>query len=442
MNEATALKILCVDDEKEILHALRRVFRGVQYQTVLENDPKQAISLIKSENWDVIISDMRMPEIDGAQVLSIAASVQPNTTRILLSGFSDAEALSRAVNDGRINSFVNKPWNNQKLKELVESEYKKSNLQNQKAQIEKELEQMSEQLKEREAEFEQQLSLQNIELVNAGYVIELAEGRLESAFKNTYRMLSQLAHKRTGRSKEFASSMVRHCLILAKKVGVHKSLAKPLGMAASLSELGKITFPDSLISTKEQDIPAELWQRYSNYPAMAADLLLPISGMEPVSKILKQYREHIDGSGFPNGINEYEMSVESKILGVVYFYHSVTDQNQELGRLSHDRACIELQARIGTQFDKTIVNAYIEVIPEINKLKQAADSCCGTFKLKSGDIISRDLLSSTGILLLSKGTELSSALIDRLKIFEHQHNETLAVNIWARGNEITPEEKA
>lgn len=424
------ISILCVDDERSILSSLKRAFRDDRFDVSIESDSQKALDTIKTKAFDVIISDMRMPTYDGAQLLAAAAKSQPGSVRILLSGFSDADALSRAVNDGRIHQFIHKPWNNKALLDVVEAEFARQTLKTQQKQFNRELSALSESMKAREEELEQQLSTQQIELTNAGYVIDMAEGRIEAALKNTYQMLSQITLARTGRSATFANNLVRHSIAVGRTMGLEKADLKALGMAASLCELGKIRFNDELARGKEQSFDDKAMRQYRLYPSIGADLLLPVDGLQPVSVILRQYREFVNGKGFPNKLLLNQITLSARILAIVYFFLDSIDDSRELDRLSVEKALVELSARSGTQFDEKVVSSYQHLIPELMDITQPQDDCITTFQLSNGQIVSRDLISDDGILLLSKGTELTDELIERLQIFEAQHKETLAINVW------------
>ncbi|MCW7541065.1 response regulator [Aquabacterium sp. A7-Y] len=111
--------LLFIDDEPAILAALRIVFRST-YQVVTTTDPGEALALLRQRDFDVVVSDQRMPRMQGVELLHEARSVSPHTTRILLTGYSDAEAMVGAINEGEVYRFAHKPWDNAQLKGLVD----------------------------------------------------------------------------------------------------------------------------------------------------------------------------------------------------------------------------------------------------------------------------------------------------------------------------------
>jgi len=114
------MTILCVDDEASILRSLQRLFRRKAYRVLVAQNAEQALLILKSESVNLIISDMRMPGMDGAQLLHQVSQNHADIYRIILSGYADFESTVDAINLGKIHRFINKPWNNNELVAVVE----------------------------------------------------------------------------------------------------------------------------------------------------------------------------------------------------------------------------------------------------------------------------------------------------------------------------------
>lgn len=112
MNAPT--RILFVDDEERILRSLAMQFRR-DYEVLTESDPRRALERLKSEAVDIIVSDQRMPQMSGAELLAQASEIAPNSLRILLTGYSDLDAAVEALNSGGIFRYLTKPWNPQEM---------------------------------------------------------------------------------------------------------------------------------------------------------------------------------------------------------------------------------------------------------------------------------------------------------------------------------------
>lgn len=111
-------KILFVDDESRIVSLLKMIFRAT-YDVYTASSGLEAIEIIKSHRIDVIVSDQRMPEMLGIDLLTRVRAISPNTMRILLTGYSDLVAIIGAVNEGEVYRFINKPWDHGEIKAIV-----------------------------------------------------------------------------------------------------------------------------------------------------------------------------------------------------------------------------------------------------------------------------------------------------------------------------------
>jgi response regulator RpfG family c-di-GMP phosphodiesterase len=127
--------ILCVDDEPNVLKALRRLFRGGDYVIHLTESGAEGLEVLEQQTIDLIISDMRMPHMSGAEFLAQAATQWPDTVRILLTGYADIESTIAAVNQGKIYSYCSKPWEDDELKALVAKAIEEKRLREERVQL-------------------------------------------------------------------------------------------------------------------------------------------------------------------------------------------------------------------------------------------------------------------------------------------------------------------
>jgi two-component system NtrC family sensor kinase len=113
------IKILCVDDEPNVLSSLRRLFMDEQYTILTATSASEGLELLGQNNIQIVISDYRMPNMNGVEFLKEVRTQWPDTVRIVLSGYADAASVVSAVNEGQIYKFVPKPWNDDELKILI-----------------------------------------------------------------------------------------------------------------------------------------------------------------------------------------------------------------------------------------------------------------------------------------------------------------------------------
>ena len=107
--------ILVVDDEEGILKALRRLLKDLEADVITANSGKEALEILKNNQVSLIISDQRMPEMTGVELLHCSRDISPNSVRILLTGYADIETTIEAINSGAIKYYFNKPWDDEFL---------------------------------------------------------------------------------------------------------------------------------------------------------------------------------------------------------------------------------------------------------------------------------------------------------------------------------------
>jgi DNA-binding NtrC family response regulator len=122
-------KIVLVDDEPLITTALKNfLFIELDIEAVIFNDPRAAAAYVESERIELIISDFLMPDMDGIQLLRAARNAQPEVPRILLTGYADKENAIKAINEVQLFQYVEKPWDNAGLKNLIRAGLERQHL--------------------------------------------------------------------------------------------------------------------------------------------------------------------------------------------------------------------------------------------------------------------------------------------------------------------------
>lgn len=108
--------LLCVDDERAILHSLRRVLRAEGYRLLFAESTGEALALLEEESVDVLLADYRMPGASGAALLAEARRRRPEVVRMTLTGYADPEAHAACVGEGGAFRFLTKPWDDDDLR--------------------------------------------------------------------------------------------------------------------------------------------------------------------------------------------------------------------------------------------------------------------------------------------------------------------------------------
>jgi DNA-binding NtrC family response regulator len=111
-------RLLAVDDEPEILKVLTRVFRDV-YSVTTTTDPVEAVGMLERESFDMLISDIDMPELNGYELVSLARKLRPTAVRVLITGAGTMEGAIRAINEGEVHRYIPKPFTISFIRQVV-----------------------------------------------------------------------------------------------------------------------------------------------------------------------------------------------------------------------------------------------------------------------------------------------------------------------------------
>ena len=164
--------VLCVDDESSILRALRRVFMDEPWELLFAESGEAGLDLISERGVDLVLSDFRMPGMDGVTFLKRAKAMQPDCMRIVLSGYADINLIISALNEGEIYRFVAKPWNDEELVDNIRKALEHGRLDCENRQL-------AEQLRALNAGLERKVEERTRELVEKNRTLGFARTILE-----------------------------------------------------------------------------------------------------------------------------------------------------------------------------------------------------------------------------------------------------------------------
>ncbi len=171
-------RILIVDDEVNILRALKRLLRREGFEIKTAECGEAGLEILRQEPVDLIISDQRMPGMNGVEFLEEAQKICPDSVRIILSGYTDLNSVTAAVNRGHVFKFILKPWDDDELKEIIRQSLTMARLQKENQRLNEQLKKRNEELQwlnthleEKVASRTKELELRNTALENFQYIL-------------------------------------------------------------------------------------------------------------------------------------------------------------------------------------------------------------------------------------------------------------------------------
>jgi response regulator RpfG family c-di-GMP phosphodiesterase len=432
--DAPAGTILCVDDEPNILAALRRLFRRENYRVLCAGGATAGWAVLEEEHVDIVISDMQMPEVNGTEFLERVRQRWPGTLRLLLTGHADHDATIGAINRGEVYRYITKPWNEDAILLIIRDALERQALQREKTRLEALTRQQNEQLRELNATLEQRVRERTAALSAAQKSLQGSHERLKSNFLTLIKVLSGLVESRGGAVAGHGRRVADLARRIALRMGLSQREAQDVFVAGLLHEIGKTGLPDSLIAMPESLLKGDNLGLYRKYPQLGEQLLMPLDEMREVARIIRAHRERFDGAGFPEGQAGFDIPLGARILAVARDFEAL--QRGLLVQKQTDAAqATELVAESsGKRYDPAVVEAFYDIRTGRNIADEIADVAVGVPELKPGMVLSRDLLSAEGALLLSADHVLNERMVKQLADFERRAGIQLQLYVKAAGH--------
>lgn len=422
--------VLCVDDEPNILAALRRVLRMDGLRVLTAGGAAQALELLAAEPVDLVLSDMRMPGIDGAQLLEQVHARWPSTVRVLLTGQADLTSAMAAINRGRIFRYLTKPWNDDELRATLAQGLAMRALEADNQRLQQLTQQQNRQLQQTNARLEQRVAERTAELASAH---ECLKGRYLTSIKVFAGLIDLRAGKLAGHGRRVADTARK----LAAAMACDEGLAQQIFVAGLLHDIGLIGLPDTLLDKPLARLSPEELTPYRQHAGIGADTLLPLDDMADVALLIRAHHERFDGQGFPDGLAGPLIPLGARILAVADVFDDLQQGTLAGVQMSAQQACSLMRASRGTQFDPEVLDVFLQGMqpPAAARAAEAAAPPGVPMKsaqVEAGMVLARDLVSSSGVLMLAAGHVLTTSLIDRIRAFERREGGSIVFHIRPR----------
>ncbi|UTW47186.1 HD domain-containing phosphohydrolase [Bacterioplanoides sp. SCSIO 12839] len=420
---ATKPIVLLVDDEENILKSLRRTLRRSEVDIVTATSGRDALYIMENTEVDLVISDMRMPEMSGAEFLAEAARLYPNTIRILLTGYADLESTIAAVNEGRISRYLNKPWNDDEIRQIVEENLRSKLLEVRNQQLSQQLLEKNQQLEMMNASLEEKVAERTEGLKQANR--EIIQG-----YEHMVMLASSIAAMRDESAADAASVKAAMAEEIARQLAMDEADIAAVRDAALLSDLGKMGFSDQMLRTPYSQYDKDQLQLFKQYPLMGEAALLGVPQLFMAGVYIRNQFERFDGSGFPDKLAGERIPLGSRILTVVRDFIDLRMGKYTGTEYEEKQAESEIVRFSESRYDPEVVSVFSSVYQQFatDGLREN-EQLVKSNDLQAGMILSRHLLSSKGMVLLKKGFQLNQAVIDKVINLEHTSGENLDVYI-------------
>lgn len=421
--------LLFVDDEENILSALKRLFRPLGYRVFVAPGGAQGLEVLERERIDLVISDMRMPQMDGAQFLAAVAVRWPGTVRILLTGYADINSTIEAINRGQIFRYISKPWEDNDIRLAVQHALERKQLEAERRRLEELTQRQNAELKEWNADLETKVAARTVDLRRTMEALQQAVGTLKRNYSASVKIFSNLIETRIGTAARLRV-VAEQAQALAQYLELDKPAQQDVLFAALLRDIGKIGLPDALIRKPFNALTAEERAQVVKHPVLGEAALMALEPLRGAARLIRAQHERFDGQGYPDGLSGEAIPLGARVLAAVGDYHALQAGLLATQDMPAADARRFLADQRGRRYDPRVVDAYLELLGKADAVPPADRE----LRLKSGGIeagmvLARDLISSGGILLLPKDCVLDEAVIERIYNFERTAERDLTIYV-------------
>lgn len=414
-------KVLLVDDEESILNSLRRLLRSQPYDVLLATSGAQALEILTQQPVDLVMSDARMPNMDGATLLAHVHELYPATTRIMLTGYADPAAIIKAINEGRINRYISKPWNDDEMLVTLRQALEHQHSERERQRLEQLAQVQNDQLKLLNSTLEKHVAARTAELQQTADMLDLAYEELKHSYVTGTEVFSLLANLRLPPAKQTNRQIIELVRAYCKMHGIDEASSRDLTMAAALYNIGKLSWTDNMMVTPSDLLRHTERDRYRGYPKQSESLLMTLDPMKDAARLILHHQERWDGSGFPDRLKGEAIPLGSRLLKLAVDFVELQRGLILERQMNSDEALLYLRQYAGKLYDPELVEDFIQVCAAFLSDVVLADpdvKVLGTRELAAGMVLARNLNADNGMLLLNAGKVLSELLVDKLISFE------------------------
>jgi putative two-component system response regulator len=315
--------ILIVDDEINNLQLLRRTLKG-KYNILSASNGNEALDIIKENgsNISLIISDQKMPMMNGTEFFAQIVDEYPNIIKMLLTGHSDMQTLVESINDCNLFQYILKPFDPDDLKITVENGIEI---------------------------FELTGSKQNM----------LRE--LKELFYTTIKSISSALDAKDAYTHGHSLRVTLYSLILANQIeNKTEEFLEEIETAGLLHDIGKIGIPESILC-KAGKLTDEEYEIMKSHPGQGKKMINGIKKLNAVAEWLSTHHERWDGRGYPDGLMGEAIPLTARIISIADTYDAMTSNRSYRKAMDHEVAFEEIKRCSGSQFDPTLVELFINV---------------------------------------------------------------------------------
>jgi response regulator RpfG family c-di-GMP phosphodiesterase len=329
-------RILIVDDEKMIYSIVARRLAKEGYACMMANNGREALGCFYQDNFSLIISDIRMPEMNGLELLKNVKAVRPKMMFIIMTAYPEIDMAVEAIRLGA-NDFIIKPVD----LELMVFSVKKA-------------------LERKRMEEEIEAHHKNLEKLVEERTSKLREALLvlKKTHLDSVKVLAGAIDAKDPYTRGHSDRVRRMSMRIGMKMGFSEERLENLVFGALLHDIGKIGIRDEVLQKKGQLTPEE-YQYVQQHPLIGVKIVEGVDFFKDKISMIRNHHEHFDGSGYPDGLMGETIPLEARIIAVSDAFDAMTSLRPHRKAMPVEDVILEMGKGKGKQFDPRILEIFL-----------------------------------------------------------------------------------
>ncbi|HQO10351.1 MAG TPA: response regulator [Clostridiales bacterium] len=329
-------KILVIDDEPELREFVAMSLELNDYDTVEAENGKKALEMLKTQDFDCVISDVEMPEMTGPEFLKNFRDSNKIIPVIMLTGVKALNTVVEVMKLGAQDYLV-KPINIDELLIAVRKSIEFKKLKEQNVQLQKENERYQHHLEE---------------------MVEKRSVQLKDALFGSLIIIASAIEAKDEYTKGHSNRVRLISIDIGKLMGLDNKTLQILEYGAMMHDVGKIGVKDAILH-KNKSLTEEEFDSIMSHPAIGANIVRNISFFGPMTDCIKYHHEKYSGKGYPSGLKGEDIPLLARIVAVADTYDAITTTRPYRKEKTSSEAVQVLVEGKGTQFDPFIVDIFV-----------------------------------------------------------------------------------
>ncbi len=407
-------KVLFVDDELNTLAAFKRLFfNNDDVDIFTASSGAEGLKVLGLNNIDLVISDMRMPQLSGTDFLKYVKNKYPNVLRVMLTGYADMPSTLEAINSGEVYRFLTKPWNDDDLKVTITKALEYADLKKRNEEMSKIIWKKNRELTVFNESLEQKVEQRTSQLGQVITKLKQVNSVLKQNFDESINLLTgiiSLFHKdlasHSKRVAGFAEALCNELVIEKdeKEAIIHAAFLHDIGMVGATEDIFMLDFDQ--LDEKSKNF-------FLYHPVIGEKIIGAVKSLRKISKIIRSHHEEYNGNGFPDQLRGSHIPIGSQIIKIASDYDTFRFKRG----FGFDEALKTIKDGSYKSYDPDIITSFIKIITKTSARKHNLLARIKIKDLKPNMYLLDEITLENGVLLIPKGVIINDIILNKIYTF-------------------------